>query len=95
MVIFGLRRLLMQHEMNIYASTLLGLIAGTSLAVALSSFEIVTTKSVALIAPTLFLIPGITMVLGGIDILPNHNSIGLATRSRAGPATDATQLKLE
>ena len=77
-VIFGLRRLLLDAGMNFYAATLLGLITGISLAVLFSSSDGVATKSVAIVSPTLFLIPAVPMVLGGMDILRGHNGIGLA-----------------
>jgi len=44
------------------ASTLLALITGISLAVLFSSSDAVATKSVAIVSPTLFLIPAVPMV---------------------------------
>ena len=77
-VIFGLRKLLLGAGMNFYAATLLGLITGISLAALFSSSDAVATKSVAIVSPALFLIPGVPMVLGGMDVLQEHNGIGLA-----------------
>ncbi|MEI7938009.1 MAG: threonine/serine exporter family protein [Verrucomicrobiota bacterium] len=77
-VIFGLRKWLLGAGLNFYAATLLALITGISLAVLFSSSAAVATKSVAIVSPTLFLIPAVPLVLGGMDLLREHNGIGLA-----------------
>jgi uncharacterized membrane protein YjjB (DUF3815 family) len=77
-LISWLRTALTARKYNLFASTLAAAAAGVALSCVLVKFMPTMTPLVAVIAPVLPMIPGFPMINGGIDILRNHNSVGLA-----------------
>jgi uncharacterized membrane protein YjjP (DUF1212 family) len=77
-VIYALRLEFLRRKFSIYVSTLFAVAAGGMVATLLARSGWTATAEIALVASTLFLIPGIPMINGGIDIARNHNSMGLA-----------------
>ncbi len=73
-----LRSTLMRRKFNLFAATLLATAPGITLSCVLVGLLPTATPLVAVIAPALTMIPGFPLVNGGIDILRNHNSVGLA-----------------
>lgn len=77
-VIFVTRTILRRHRFTVYLATLGAVCAGGLAAGLAARLGWSATPDVALVAPALFLIPGVPLITGGIDITRNHNSIGFA-----------------
>ncbi len=77
-LISWLRAVLTRSKFNLFVSTLLAAVPGVTLSCLLVKLIPTTTPLVAVIAPVLTMIPGFPLINGGIDILRNHNSVGLA-----------------
>jgi len=73
-----LRSTLLRGKFNLFASTLLATVPGIALSCVLVRLLPTATPLVAVIAPALTMIPGFALVNGGIDVLRNHNSVGVA-----------------
>lgn len=76
--VFLLRTFLLRRDFNLYAATLLAVWSGGLMAALLSNWARTTTPEAAFIAPMLFLVPGLPFINGGVDIIRNHNSMGVA-----------------
>jgi uncharacterized membrane protein YjjP (DUF1212 family) len=77
-IIFVLRCLLTARSFNVHL-TLFGVaLVGTILAGLLARVTHTSTPVVALVAPVLFLVPGVPLISGGIDVVRNHVTIGMA-----------------
>ena len=62
---------------NLLVSILLAVVVGGLVAVAGSHLFGTSAPLVAIIAPMLFLVPAFPFITGGIDILHNHNTVGI------------------
>ncbi|MEI6055190.1 MAG: threonine/serine exporter family protein [Lentisphaerota bacterium] len=71
------RQKLVASGYNLLVSILLAVVFGGLIAVAGSYIVHTTTPLVAIIAPMLFLVPAFPFITGGIDILHNHNLVGI------------------
>lgn len=71
------RQKLVASGYNLLVSILLAVVAGGLIAVGGSHLAHTTTPLVAIIAPMLFLVPAFPFITGGIDILHNHNIVGI------------------
>lgn len=78
LIIFTVRRELLRRKFSVYPATLGAVCLGGLGAALAARTGWSGTPDIALIAPVLFLVPGVPLILGGIDITRNHNSIGLA-----------------
>jgi uncharacterized membrane protein YjjP (DUF1212 family) len=78
LAIFAVRLALLQRRFTIYLATLGSVCVGGLIAAMAARLGWSTTPELALVAPVLFLVPGVPMITGGIDITRNHNSIGIA-----------------
>lgn len=78
LVIFTVRRELLRRKFSVYPATLGAVCVGGVGAALAARTGWSGTPDIALIAPVLFLVPGVPLILGGMDITRNHNSIGLA-----------------
>ena len=76
--IFTLRRPLAARKLNVHLTLFAIALAGSLLAGVLGRITHTTTPAIALMAPLLFLVPGVPLITGGIDIVRNHVTIGLA-----------------
>jgi uncharacterized membrane protein YjjP (DUF1212 family) len=76
--IYAIRRPLAARKFNIHLTFFAIAFAGCFLAALLSRVTQTATPAVALIAPMLFLVPGVPMINGGIDIVRNHVTMGIA-----------------
>jgi uncharacterized membrane protein YjjP (DUF1212 family) len=77
-IIFVLRCLLAARNFNVHL-TLFGVaLVGTILSGLLARVTHTSTPVVALVAPVLFLVPGVPLIGGGIDVVRNHVTIGMA-----------------
>lgn len=63
---------------NLYLTTLVTALSGGLCAVALTPVSQTQTPQVALISSVLFLIPGAMLINGGLDIIREHTSCGIA-----------------
>jgi len=78
LVIFAVRFELLRRQFTVYPATLGAVSIGGLIATLAARQGWSATPDIALIAPALFLVPGVPLITGGIDITRNHNSIGLA-----------------
>jgi uncharacterized membrane protein YjjP (DUF1212 family) len=76
--ILALRRLLAARNFNVHLILFAIAFSGSLLAVLLGRLTHTATPAIALGAPVLFLVPGVPMINGGIDIVRNHVTIGIA-----------------
>jgi uncharacterized membrane protein YjjP (DUF1212 family) len=76
--IFALRRPLATRNFNVHLPLFAVAFAGSLLAGLLAGLTRTTTPAIALVAPVLYLVPGVPLINGGIDIVRNHVTIGLA-----------------
>ena len=74
---FLCRQKLVASGYNLLVSILLAVVVGGLIAVGGSHLINTTTPLVAIIAPMLFLVPAFPFITGGIDILHNHNIVGI------------------
>lgn len=79
--IFAIRRPLATLNFNVYLTLFAIALSGSLLAGLLGRMMQTSTPAIALIAPLLFLVPGVPLINGGIDIVRNHVTLGVA---RAG-----------
>jgi uncharacterized membrane protein YjjP (DUF1212 family) len=78
LVIFAVRFELFRRKFSVYPATLGAVCVGGLVAALAARQGWSVTPDLALVAPVLFLVPGVPLITGGIDITRNHNSIGLA-----------------
>jgi uncharacterized membrane protein YjjP (DUF1212 family) len=76
--VFAFRRLLLARSVNFHLTIVAIALAGSLLAGLLARITKTSTPEAALLAPLLFLVPGVPMIIGGIDVVWNHVTIGLA-----------------
>jgi uncharacterized membrane protein YjjP (DUF1212 family) len=77
-LIFATRRQFLAHKFNFYMAVFASALAGSLLAGLLGYVLHTRTPAVTLIAPALFVVPGVPFIIGGIDIVRHHVSVGLA-----------------
>lgn len=77
-LIFAVRRKLLAHKFNIYVAIFASALAGSVVSGLLGRLLNTSTPAVTLIAPLLFMVPGVPLITGGIDIVRNHVTIGVA-----------------
>ncbi len=76
--IFAIRQPLAGRNFNVHLTLFAVALLGSLLACLLAQVTQTVTPAIALIAPVLFLVPGVPMINGGIDIVRNHVTIGIA-----------------
>ena len=76
--IFALRRSLAARNFNVHLTFFCIALAGSLLAGVLARLTHAATAEIALVAPVLFLVPGAPLINGGIEIVRNHITIGIA-----------------
>jgi uncharacterized membrane protein YjjP (DUF1212 family) len=76
--IFGIRRALAARNFNVHLTLFVIALVGSLLAALLTRVTQTMTPAIALVAPVLFLVPGVPMINGGVDIVRNHVTIGIA-----------------
>lgn len=76
--IFAIRGLLTGRNINVHVTMFAAALAGSLLSGVLARLAHTATLAVALVAPVLFLVPGVPLINGGIDVVRNHVSIGIA-----------------
>jgi uncharacterized membrane protein YjjP (DUF1212 family) len=76
--IFLIRRPLASRKINIHLTIFAIAFAGSFLAAVLGYVTHTRTPAIALLAPLLFLVPGVPLITGGIDIIRSHVTIGVA-----------------
>lgn len=76
--IFVIRRPLAARNFNVHLTLFAIALGGSILASLLARVTHTGTPAIALIAPVLFLVPGVPLINGGIDIVRNHVTIGIA-----------------
>src|SRR5206468_1156225 len=76
-VILGIRGPLAARRFNGHLTIFTIAATGSLLAAVLGLLTHTTTAPIALVAPLLFLVPGVPMINGGIDIVRNHVTIGI------------------
>jgi uncharacterized membrane protein YjjP (DUF1212 family) len=85
--IFAIRRPLATGKFNIHLTLFAIALAGSFLAALLVRSLQTATPAIALFGPVLFLVPGVPIINGGIDVVRNHVTVGMA---RIGFALAAT-----
>jgi uncharacterized membrane protein YjjP (DUF1212 family) len=73
-----IRRPLAARNFNFHLTVFTIALAGSLLAALLARLTQSATPAIALVAPVLFLVPGVPIINGGIDIVRNHVTIGIA-----------------
>jgi len=76
--IFALRRQMAARNFNVHLTLFAVSFTGSLLGLLLGRLMQTATPTIALGAPVLFLVPGVPMINGGIDIVRNHVTIGIA-----------------
>ncbi len=76
--IFAIRRRLTALKFNVQMTLFVIAFAGSLLAGLLARLTQTATPAIALLAPCLFLVPGVPMINGGVDIVRNHVTMGIA-----------------
>ncbi len=76
--IFAIRRPLAAWKFNIHLTLFAIALAGSFLAALLARLMQTATPAIALVGPVLFLVPGVPIINGGIDVVRNHVTIGIA-----------------
>jgi uncharacterized membrane protein YjjP (DUF1212 family) len=76
--IFAVRRTLAARGFNFHLTVFAIALAGSLVAGLLAGITQTVTPAIALIAPVLFLVPGVPMINGGVDIVDNHVTMGSA-----------------
>jgi uncharacterized membrane protein YjjP (DUF1212 family) len=76
--IFAIRRPLAAWKFNIHLTLFAIALAGSLLAALLARITQTSTPAIALLGPVLFLVPGVPIINGGIDVVRNHVTIGIA-----------------
>jgi len=76
--IFAIRRPLAAWDFNIHLTLFAIALAGSFLAALLARLMQTATPAIALVGPVLFLVPGVPIINGGIDVVRNHVTIGIA-----------------
>ena len=76
--IFAIRRPLAAWKFNIHLTLFAIALAGSFLAALLARITQTSTPAIALLGPVLFLVPGVPIINGGIDVVRNHVTIGIA-----------------
>ena len=76
--IFAIRRPLAAWKFNNHLTVFAIALAGSFLAALLARITRTSTPAIALLAPILFLVPGVPMINGGIDVVRNHVTVGIA-----------------
>jgi uncharacterized membrane protein YjjP (DUF1212 family) len=76
--IFTIRRPLAAWNFNVHLTLFAVAVAGSFLSGLIARIMHAATPDVALVAPLLFLVPGVPIINGGIDVVRNHVTIGIA-----------------
>jgi uncharacterized membrane protein YjjP (DUF1212 family) len=76
--IFAIRRPLAAWKFNIHLTLFAIALAGSCLAALLARLMQTAAPAIALVGPVLFLVPGVPIINGGIDVVRNHVTIGIA-----------------
>jgi uncharacterized membrane protein YjjP (DUF1212 family) len=76
--IFAIRRPLAAWKFNIHLTLFAIALAGSFLAALLARITQTSTPAIALLGPVLLLVPGVPIINGGIDVVRNHVTIGIA-----------------
>lgn len=76
--IFTLRRPMTTRDVNVHVAIFSVTLAGGFLTAALEQVLRTSTPAIALVAPVLFLVPGVPLINGGMDIVRNHVTIGMS-----------------
>jgi uncharacterized membrane protein YjjP (DUF1212 family) len=76
--IFAIRRPLAARKFNFHLTVFVAALAGSLLSSLLAHLVPTATPVVALVGPILFLVPGVPLINGGIDVIRNHVAIGIA-----------------
>lgn len=76
--IFAMRRRLAAACFNVQMTFFAISFGGSLLGGVLARLAHTATPVIALVAPSLFLVPGVPMINGGVDIVRNHVTVGLA-----------------
>ena len=76
--IFAIRRPLAAWKFNIHLTLFAIALAGSFLAALLARLMQTATPAIALVGPVLFLVPGVPIINGGINVVRNHVTIGIA-----------------
>lgn len=77
-LIFAARRKLIAGKFNIYVAIFASALAGSLVSGFLGRMLNTRTPAITLIAPLLFMVPGVPLITGGIDIIRNHVTLGVA-----------------
>jgi uncharacterized membrane protein YjjP (DUF1212 family) len=77
-LIFVVRRKLLAHKFNIFVAIFASALAGSVVSGLLGLILKTGTPAITLIAPLLFMVPGVPLITGGIDIVRNHVTLGVA-----------------
>lgn len=77
-LIFAARRKMIARKFNIYVAIFASALAGSVVSGFLGRMLNTRTPAITLIAPLLFMVPGVPLITGGIDIIRNHVTIGVA-----------------
>ena len=77
-LVYAVRRWLTARRLNPHVTMSAVALAGSLVGGLLARQAHTTTLAVALVAPVLFLVPGVPLINGGIDVVRNHVSIGIA-----------------
>ena len=83
-VVFVIRRRLAARHFSVHVALFVAAFAGSFLAGLLARITPTATPAVALVGPILFLVPGVPLINGGIDVIRNHVTIGMARVGFAG-----------
>jgi uncharacterized membrane protein YjjP (DUF1212 family) len=76
--IFAIRRSLAAWNFNVHLTLFAVALAGSFLSGLIARITQTATPAVALVGPILFLVPGVPMINGGIDVIRDHVTIGIA-----------------
>lgn len=77
-LMFVTRRQFISHRFNFFTAIFASALLGSLLAGLLGHMFQTGTPAITLVAPVLFVVPGAPLITGGIDIVRNHVTIGLA-----------------
>lgn len=76
--IFAIRRPLAAWKFNIHLTLFAIALTGSFWAALFARLMQTATPAIALVGPVLFLVPGVPIINGGIDVVRNHVTIGIA-----------------
>ncbi len=76
-LVFAIRRPLAARGVNVYVAMFAVALVGSLTGGILARVGGTATPEIAVVAPILFLVPGVPLINGGIDVLRNHVTVGL------------------